>query len=211
MSKKLNLKAELRKRTGSGVLKQMRREGYIPAIIYGGTEDNDNIKVPTKVFTDLLAHSASANIVVTLDVEGKKRMAFIQDVQTDPMTGDIIHADFLAVDNKTEITAHIPLVLTGDPVGFKKGGVLEQQIHDIEITCLPNDLPETIETAIDHLDVGDILHISDLTLPKGVSATADGDILVGTVVIPRIVEAAESEEEGEEGAEAAAEEPAAAE
>ena len=196
MSKKLTLNATLRNRSGSGVLKQLRREGFIPSVVYGGEEENKNIKVVTKTFTDMLALSASANILVNLEVEGgAKQLAFIQAIQTDPLTGTIIHADFLAVDNKTEITARIPLILVGEPVGRQNGGVLEQQIHDMEIICLPNDLPETIEADVTEMKVGDILSISSIKLPDGVKTQLADDILVATVAVPRVVEEpAEGEE-----------------
>lgn len=200
MSKKLTLKASTRKRSGSGVLKQLRREGFVPSVIYGGTEDNKNIKVPTKAFTDMLAQSASANIIVNLDVEGADtQLAFIQAIQTDPLTSTIIHADFLAVDNKTEINAQIPLILVGEPVGIKLGGILEQLIHDMEITCLPNDLPETIEVDVSGMKIGDIISVSDVELPSGVVTHLADTILLATVAAPRVVE-----EEEEETAEAAA-------
>lgn len=196
MSKKFTLDATLRKRSGTGLLKQLRREGFIPSVVYGGEEENKNIKVVTKTFTDMLAHSASANILVNLEVEGgAKQLAFIQAIQTDPLTGTIIHADFLAVDNKTEITAHIPLILIGEPVGRQRGGVLEQQIHDMEITCLPNDLPETIEADVTEMKIGDILFISAINLPEGVQTHLADDILVASVAVPRVIEEPTDEEE----------------
>lgn len=188
MSKTITLNAEVRRRTGSGVLKQMRREGFIPTVVYGANEENRNLKVQTKMFTELLAHSASSNIVVDLDIEGTKQLAFIQDVQTDPLTGRVIHADFLAINRKTEITAHIPVSLTGEAKGVKNGGVLDQQIHDIEITCLPGDLPETITADVSELKIGDLLHVGDLELPKGVATHLSDETIVAALQAPRLEE-----------------------
>lgn len=188
MSKTLTLKAEIRRRTGSGVLKQMRREGFIPTVVYGVGAETRNLKVNTKTFTELLAHSASSNIVVDLDIEGTKQLAFIQAVQTNPLSGHVIHADFLAVNAKTEITAHIPVSLLGDAPGVKNGGVLDQQIHDLEIICLPGDLPERIEADVSEMKIGDLLHVGDLKFPKGVSTHLGEEIIVAALQAPRTEE-----------------------
>jgi large subunit ribosomal protein L25 len=179
MAKKTTLKAAPRNRTGSGRLNQMRREGWLPSVIYGRGTDNLNLKVDARTFNDLMAHSSSENILVNLDVEGVgTRMAFLQAVQHDPLTGGILHADFRAIDENTEITAHIPAHLHGDCVGVKAGGVVEQYVHAIEITCLPNDLPETIDIDISNIELGASLHIGEMTFPKGVRPTHPPDVVV---------------------------------
>ena len=100
MAKTQSLKAEDRKRTGTGMLKRMRREGFIPSIVYGGGSENRNVKVRSKEFRDMLARSASANIIVDLELEGgKNQLAFVKDLQHDPLSGSILHADFLAVSH----------------------------------------------------------------------------------------------------------------
>ncbi|WAC20435.1 50S ribosomal protein L25 [Luteolibacter sp. SL250] len=182
MATKASLKAAPRARSGSGRLKQMRREGWLPSVIYGRTVEAHNLKVDAKTFSDLLAHSSSENILINLDVEGEgTRLAFLQSVQHDPLTGAALHADFLAIDEKTEITAHIPTHLNGEPVGVKAGGILEQYIHALEITCLPNDLPDTLEFDVTHLQEGDSLHISDVKLPAGVRATHAGEVVIAHI------------------------------
>lgn len=181
----------------------MRREGFIPTVVYGGGEEPQNLKVVTKTLTDLLRDSASSNIVVDLSVEGKSHLAFIQDVQTDPLTGAIIHADFLAIDRKTEITADIPIVLLGEPEGVKNGGVLDQQVHELEISCLPGDLPETIKVDVSALAIGDSLHVSEVDLPKGVTTQVDGEVLVAALQQPRVeAEPEETEEKSPDEVEA---------
>jgi large subunit ribosomal protein L25 len=182
MAKKTSLKAAPRARTGSGRLNQMRREGWLPSVIYGRGTENQNLKVDAKTFAELLAHSSSENILVNLDVEGAgTRLAFLQSVQHDPLTGAALHADFLAIDEKTEITAHIPAILTGEPAGVKAGGVLEQYVHAVEITCLPNDLPETIEIDVSGLGEGASLHIGDVTYPSGVRPTHAADVVIAHI------------------------------
>jgi len=179
MAKKTLLKAASRARTGSGRLNQMRREGWLPSVIYGRGAENINLKVDAKSFAEVIAHSSSENIVVNLEIEGQPtRLAFLQAIQHDPISGAALHADFLAIDDKTEITAHIPAHLNGESPGVKLGGVIEQYIHAIEITCLPDDLPETIEVDISGLALGDSLHLGDIKYPKGVRPTHAAEVVV---------------------------------
>jgi large subunit ribosomal protein L25 len=192
MAKKTTLKAAPRARTGSGRLTQMRREGWLPSVIYGRGAANLNLKVDAKSFGELLARSSSENIVVNLEIDGEgTRLAFLQAIQHDPLSGAALHADFLAIDSKTEITAHIPAHLNGEAPGVKAGGVIEQYVHAIEITCLPDDLPETIELDISKLELGDSLHVGEVTYPKGVRPTHAADVVV--VHIGRAGSGAEAE------------------
>ncbi len=179
MAKKTSLKAETRARTGSGRLNQMRREGWLPTVIYGKGGENINLKVNAKAFNDVLAHSSSENIIVNLEIAGEgTRMAFLQAVQHEPLSGSVLHADFRAIDENTEITAHIPAHLIGDAPGVKAGGVIEQYVHAIEIICLPNDLPEIIEIDVTSLQLNNSLHLGDIKYPKGVRPTHAADVVV---------------------------------
>lgn len=179
MATKTTLKAAPRARTGSGRLNQMRREGWLPSVIYGRGAENKNLKVDAKTFAEVIAHSSSENIVVNLEVEGEGiRLAFLQAIQHDPISGHALHADFLAIDAKTEITAHIPAHLNGEAPGVKAGGVIEQYVHAIEITCLPDDLPETIEIDVTSLQLGDSIHVGDINYPKGVKPTHAADVVI---------------------------------
>ena len=160
----------------------MRREGWLPSVIYGRGVEAHNLKVDAKTFSDLLAHSSSENILINLDVDGEgTRLAFLQSIQHDPLSGAALHADFLAIDEKTEITANIPTHLNGEPAGVKAGGILEQYIHAVEITCLPNDLPDTLEFDVAHMKEGESLHISDVTFPSGVRPTHAGEVVIAHI------------------------------
>ncbi len=181
MAKKHVLKAEPRQRTGSGVLKQMRREGWVPSVIYGRGSENNNLKIDAKAFEELLAHATSENILINLDLGGAKQLAFLQAVQHDPLSGKVLHVDFLSIDEKSEITAHIPVHLVGEPAGVKSGGMLEQLSHNLEVRCTAADLPEVLEFDVSGLNEGDSLHIGDLKLPAGVSATHAADVVVAHV------------------------------
>ena len=206
MAKTQSLKAETRQRTGSGVLKQMRREGSLPSVVYGKGSENLNIKVSTKALTDMLAHSASESILIDLEIDGgKAQTAFLQSTQHNPLSGALVHADFLAVTEGMKISATIPVEVHGEPVGVKAGGIIEQLIRDLEISCSPKDLPERIDANIEHLGVGDSITIADLDIPEGVIPTLADDVLVAIVNESRVTksESGEEEEGAEEGAPAA--------
>ena len=178
----------------------MRREGYVPSVVYGGNTENLNIKVSEKAFRDLLAHSASENILVTLELEGgKSQLAFLKTVQHDALSGQMLHADFLAVSETTEIKGTLPVELVGEAIGVKTGGQLEQMLYDVEISCLPKDLPEVIEGDVTNLEVGDTLTIGALSWPEGVTPSLGPDVVVAMVAKMRV--ALTEEEEGLGGAE----------
>jgi large subunit ribosomal protein L25 len=193
MATTTTLKAAPRLRSGSGKLKQMRREGWLPSVIYGRGVENVNLRVDAKTFAELLAHSSSDSILINLDVEGVGvRSVFLKTIQHDALTGKALHVDFLAVDDKTEITANIPVRLNGEPKGVKGGGVLEQYAHTLEIVCLPASLPDTIEVDVTALDMGESLHIGELKLPAGVKATHAAEVVVAHIGKPAALVAEEA-------------------
>ena len=201
MAKPKTLKAEGRARTGSGVLKQMRREGFVPSVIYGGGTENKNVKVHAKTFRDMLNNAASDSILVNLEIEGgDTQLAFLQDVQHNALTREILHVDFLAVDQNTEINANLPLEFVGEPVGVKEGGLLEHMLHSIEITCLPNDLPESISVDVAHLDIGMVVNVGEIVFPEGVKPVMNDDVVVAIVQKTRVAESEDADEVEGEGA-----------
>ena len=194
MAKPQTLKAEGRARTGSGSLKQMRREGFVPAVVYGGGADNQNVKIHAKTFRDMLKASASDSILVNLDLDGgSTQLAFLQDVQQNALTGQYLHVDFLAVGADTAITANLPLVFTGEAAGVKAGGLLEQLLYTIEISCLPKDLPESITVDVTELIVGQALHIGEIAFPEGVTPILNADVVVAVVAKTRLAKSDEAE------------------
>lgn len=183
MAKAQHLMAHTRKRSGSGPLNRLRKEGLIPAVIYGKQQPALNIRLDRKAVVSVLSHSVSEQILVTLEVEDIKetKLALIQDVQHNPLTGSILHMDFHAVQENEIIHAHVPIELVGDAAGVKAGGLLEFLTHSINISCLPLDLPDKLTLDISNLGIGEALHVSDLPLPKGVTIDADGHIVVALV------------------------------
>lgn len=207
------LEATLRQRTGSGAINAMRREGFVPSVIYGATE-NKNVKVHAKTFTDMLNAKPSSQILIDLDVEGHgTERVFIQDIQFDAITGQILHADFLSVTDKTVLTAKLPIKLHGEPEGVKAGGLLEQLVYSTKVKALPKDLPLTIDADVSNLDVSENLTIGDITFPDGVTPNLDSRVLVALVAKTRAAQSADAdggeeqdapaEGEGEGDAEAA--------
>jgi large subunit ribosomal protein L25 len=206
MAKPQTLKATERARTGSGVLKQMRREGFVPSVIYGGGTENKNVKVDAKELKDMLNHAASDSILVNLDIEGSSpQLAFLQDVQHNAISGEIVHVDFLAVDEKTQIHATLPLELVGEAIGASRGGFLDQMLHSLEVTCAPKDLPENIQAPVEHLDVGDVLHVGDVTFPEGVTPVLAADVVLALVVKTRTAKSEGVDGDADAEAESAAE------
>jgi len=179
------IEATLRKRTGSGAINAMRREGYVPSVIYGATE-NKSVKVNSKSFRDLLNTKPSSQVLIDLDVEGVGvTQVFIQDIQFDAISGEILHADFLAVTDKTVLTAKLPIKLLGEPRGVKAGGLLEQLVHSTKIKALPKDLPLLIEADVTDLGIADNLTIGGIDFPEGVTPVLDSRVLVALVAKTR--------------------------
>jgi len=190
MSKAQSLTAHSRKRSGSGALNSLRREGLIPAVVYGKSQPSLNVRLNAKQVETVLHHSVSEQILVNLTIEdtGETRLALIQDVQHNPLTGAIIHLDFHAISENERIHANVPLELVGDAAGVKAGGLLEHLVHKLEVQCLPKDLPEIIRVDVSGIEVGKALHLREIPLPEGVRASADGELIVALVSEPRVAE-----------------------
>jgi large subunit ribosomal protein L25 len=188
MSKIQALNAHTRKRSGSGAINSLRREGLIPAVVYGKTTPSFNVRLNRKELELVLHHSASEQILVNLTIEDMKetKLALIQDVQHNPLTGMITHIDFHAIREDEVIHANVPLELVGECPGVKAGGLLEHLVHTLAIRCLPKDLPETLAADVTSLELNQSLHIRDLTLPAGVKASAGADVIVALVSEPKV-------------------------
>lgn len=189
MAKIQSLKAAKREASGTSVAKKLRREGRVPAVIYGGRQENYGVVVDTIEIRDLLSHSASENILVRLDIEGAReqnKLALIQAVQHHPLTNAILHVDFHAVNEDDEIFVSVPVELVGDAVGVKQGGILDHQKHALEVRCKPGALPEGLKGDISGLNIGDALLVSDLEWPEGVQPVVDPETAVAVVTEIRV-------------------------
>lgn len=193
MSKQVKLSARPRTESGRNAVKQVRARGYVPAVIYGSTTTPSNLEVPHRALEALLAHATGENILVDLEVEegGKttNRLSLIQEVQRHPIRSQILHVDFHAVSMTEKIFAEVVVESFGEADGVKNfGGLLEQSMRSVSISCLPQDLPEIIRVDVTALKIGDAIHVRDLPLPKGVEAEDDADLTVFIVAEPTVAE-----------------------
>ncbi|TSA34917.1 MAG: 50S ribosomal protein L25 [Verrucomicrobiaceae bacterium] len=193
MAKQVKLSARPRSESGRNAVKAVRARGGVPAVIYGSKSEPANLEVSRREIEALLSHAVGENILVDLEIEegGKKtnRLSLIQEVQHHPLRGDVLHVDFHAVSMTEEISADVVIESTGEPDGVKNfGGLLEQSMRSVSIKCLPQNLPEIIRVDVSPLKIGDSIHVRDLPLPAGVTATDDADLTVFIVAEPTVVE-----------------------
>lgn len=171
------------RRTG---LKKLRAAGRVPATIYGGKSKPENLEVVGRELSDLLHRSHSENILVDLEVDKKKRLALVQEVQHHPLSGSILHVDFREVDENEKVVINVPVETTGEAVGVKSGGgLLEHVIFKLRVRALPKQLPEQIVVDVSDLEVGKTIHVSDLKLPEGVEVIGNRLAPVVSVVKPK--------------------------
>lgn len=184
----LDLNAEPRQRTGTGAVGRLRREGSIPAVLYGRKRASTNLKVDGKTFNRILEHSASDNILVSLKIPGEPadQLALVQEVQHDHLRGGILHIDFHAIAMDEEIHADVPIDLVGEPEGVKHGGVLEYIHHAIEVRCFPKDLPDKLSIDVGHLQLNESVHVSDIKMPEGVRTRLAADVVIAMVAEPKV-------------------------
>lgn len=180
---------------------RLRKEGKIPCVIYGHDKPV-HISIGTKEF-DTKFHIISENILITIIVEDKEYEVLVKDFQENMILGQITHIDFFEVERGKVLKTRIPVILTGTSIGVKEGGLLEHRLHEIDIECLPKDIPENIEVDITELLVGESVHVSDLTLPDAVKILNFMEQSVVSVTTVKAEEEPEIEEEIEEGEEEA--------
>src|SRR5881398_1374254 len=225
MSDQLTLPAEARDRAGKGASRELRREGRVPAVVYGEKKEPLSIHVEEKLLTKMLHTGHFMNSVVMIDLSGKPHRTLPKAVDFHPVTSRPIHVDFLRIGEHTKVHVAVPLRFDNEEAspGLKRGGVLNTVIHELEIICDAASIPNEIHIPLDGLEIGDSVHISQVKLPDGVTpANSDEDFTVATIVAPSAmkqeeedaaaadavptVEGEESETEGGEAAEGSGEE-----
>ena len=211
------LAASRRSEKGSRPAGRLRREGGLPAVVYGLGADAVSVTVDAHQLGNILSSKTGANTLITLQIDGKDELALARQVQRDAVKGTLIHVDFVRVRADQTIQAEVRLSLLGQPEGVSQGGMLEQLMHSLTVEGLPGQLPTEIEHDVTGLVLGDQLRVGDVQLPSGVNVTNDVEDLIAMISVPRglaegegEVAVAEGEEgaapaEGEEGAGAAAE------
>jgi large subunit ribosomal protein L25 len=211
MSEQLTLPAETRERAGKGASRALRRDGRVPCVIYGDKKEPLAFHVEEKLLTKMLSTGHFMNSVIMIDLHGKANRTLPKDVQFHPVSSRPIHVDFLRIGEHSQVNVNVPVRFDNeeDSPGLKRGGVLNIITHDLALICDAAEIPDEIHIDLTGLEIGDSIHISQVTLPKGSkSAIDDRDFTVATVVAPSAMKAEEAEEaaevaegeiEGEEG------------
>ncbi|HPR16897.1 MAG TPA: 50S ribosomal protein L25 [Candidatus Cloacimonadota bacterium] len=170
----IKIKAEKRELGKKSDLKNYRKEGFIPAVVYGEGKEGINILLPVIPFQKAYKKSIGEVAIFEIEVGNKKYSTFIKEKQIHPVSREFVHIDFVELHKGKHITMEIPINFIGEPKGVKEGGVVEYLHRSLEITCLPKDLPEEIDVDITELHVGDTLHFSNITLPANISCSLSG-------------------------------------
>jgi large subunit ribosomal protein L25 len=194
MKQTLRLKAEARQETGSKAAERLRKQGRIPAIVYGHKEEPVAISLNTHDFVERLHHG---HRLMDLHVGRKPEKVIIKDLQYDHLGKQVIHADLMRVDVTETVTVDVPIELRGTAKGSEEGGIVEQHTDHLEVECRVTEIPESIVVSVKEMDVGDALYARDVGLPAGVKLISDPEALVATC---RLVSAAKTTEELEEEA-----------
>lgn len=203
MSDTLHLSAETRERAGKGASRDLRRNGRVPAVIYGGNEEPLAIHVEEKLLVRQLGTGHFLNSIVEIEVGGKTVRTLPKDVAFHPVSDRPLHADFLRLSANATVHVEVPVVFAneaGSP-GLKRGGVLNIVRHELELVCEADKIPDEISIDVTGLDVGASIHISHVSLPAGVkSAITDRDFTIATIVAPSGLRSEEGDNSKTEGA-----------
>ncbi|SFG19678.1 large subunit ribosomal protein L25 [Planifilum fulgidum] len=181
----LTLTAEKREARPRSTVTRLRRQGRIPGVLYGKNRDNRLLHVDQGELVRLLQQEGSS-AVLQLQLEGETQAVIIQELQRDPVKGQILHVDFKAIRMDEPVEKEVPLKLEGEAPGERAGGVLQQQLRYVEIRCLPSQLPGEISVDVSNLEIGDVLTLAEVPLPEGVELLSDPDQVVVSVVEPQL-------------------------
>jgi len=204
----VTIQAEKRDKLGKGSSRQLRREGKIPAIFYGkGVKENLHLTVKTLDLDKAVSGEKGMNVLIQLKVDGEGEFnVFLRDYQADALLRKFVHADFVNVDLKEKIHIKVPIVLTGRCIGVKEGGILDQTTRELDLVCMPTNVPTQIEVDISALAIGENLHVSDIQFPEGSEYMGqDSNITIASVTEPKAEKEPTAEEAAAVDAEASAE------
>ena len=198
MSEQLTLPAETRDRAGKGASRALRRDGRVPAVVYGEKKEPLAVHVEEKLLVKMMSNGHFMNTVVMVEVGGKPNRTLPKDVQFHPVTSRPIHVDFLRIGEHSQVHVNVPVNFIDEEhsPGLKRGGVLNVVRHELELVCDAAKIPDQITISLNGLEIGDSLHISAIQLPEGSkSAIEDRDFTIATVVAPSAMKAEEDEAE----------------
>lgn len=211
---RINLDVTVRKTIGKGPARRLRAEGKMPAILYGPSAEPIMLAVTVRDLEKVLKKANIGQVLLNLNIingQTVTKTAMIKELQRVPVSGNYVHVDFYEVAMDRKIRVNVPVVPTGRSVGVEEGGMLQIIRRELEVLCFPNEIPETIEVDVTHLQIGDSVHVEEIALQGNIEIPADVNFTVVTVLSPKKEEALEAlEEEEGEGLEAAADEGEAA-
>ncbi|MHB0884387.1 MAG: 50S ribosomal protein L25 [Bacillota bacterium] len=175
---------------GKGSSRAIRREGYVPAILYGKNVEAVSVKVPARDFSRVMM--AGRNSIIKLAIAEKggvdERTCMVKDIQQDPIRGDVIHADFHQINLKEKLRATVAVRIVGEDAVVKAGGVLQHLLWEVEVECLPTDIPDHLTADVSNVPIGGHLSVRDLKAPAGVDMVTDQDTAIASVLAPKAVE-----------------------
>lgn len=189
---KVIIKAHVRTETGKRVAKDLRAKGLVPANVYRAGEGATSIQLPIGELAEALHTKAGENVLITLKVSGgksaiKDKTVLIKEIQREPIRDGILHVDFNEISLTETLKINVPLSSKGEPVGVKvDGGVLEHIMWEVQVECLPTDIPEKIEIDVSNLKMGESLHVKDIVLPEGVKILNDPELITMIVKAPKV-------------------------
>lgn len=203
MAENATLKAALRTETGKGAMRRLRQDGRVPGVVYGRGEETRSLSVDARDLETLMKHHSLDTTLIELSIEGAARGAgkvrtLVAEVQTHPYKPIVLHVDFQQIHAGETVTVQVPVRLQGTPAGVRAGGVLQHILHDIEAECAVESIPESFEYDVSDLEIGDSVHVSDLSVPSEVTLLIDAERTVCTVAPPTVLEVAEADEEAAE-------------
>jgi large subunit ribosomal protein L25 len=194
MSEQLTLPAETRDRVGKGASRALRRDGRVPAVVYGEKQEPLSIHVEEKLLNKMLSTGHFMNSVIMIDAGGSAIRTLPKAVDFHPVSSRPTHVDFLRIAEHAQVHVNVPLrfVNEDDSPGLKRGGVLNAVAHELELVCDASEIPDEITVDLAGLDIGDTIHLSDVRLPEGAkSAKDDPELTVATIVAPSAMKAVE--------------------
>ncbi|MGG1514639.1 50S ribosomal protein L25 [Paenibacillus oryzisoli] len=180
----VSLQAEARKEATKSEIKQLREKGKIPAVVYGAKVASTVITVDWKDVQTVLRTNPHAIIDLSIASAGTQPV-MINEIQRNPMSREVLHIDFHQINMNEPIKTIVALEFTGDSVGAREGGIVQVQMHEVEIRCMPNQIPASIAVDISSLGLGDNLHVSQISVPAGVEMKSDSNDIVVTILVPQ--------------------------
>ncbi|MGH2656885.1 MAG: 50S ribosomal protein L25 [Actinomycetota bacterium] len=195
----VKLTAEPREGVGKGAARKIRAAGKVPGVLYGPAVEPMRLAVDALQLWHALHTDAGTNVLINLAVDGDTFLTMPREVQRDIVRGTLLHVDFLRIRRDVAIQVDVPVLLVGESVGVKEGGVVEHHLWELRVECLPTQVPESIEADISALAVGDSLHVSDLSIPQHITLLTPSEETLVSVVPPPVLEVEEVAPEEEEG------------